>query len=148
MEETDVKGGYYLPLIARKLPNYKFIVVASRHSDSLPGMPKNIHLWGRAKTQEELSQLYSEADVTLLLSKRETFSMVTAESLCCGTPVVGFKAGGPESIAPPDKCIFVANADINGIANALSTMSSYKVDVGDMYDKTYMTNLFLHNYSK
>ncbi len=25
--------------------------------------------------------------------------MVTAESLCCGTPVVGFTAGGPESIA-------------------------------------------------
>ena len=47
------------------------------------------------------------ADITLLTSKKETFSMVTAESLCCGTPVVGFKAGAPEEIAIDNYSDFV-----------------------------------------
>jgi glycosyltransferase involved in cell wall biosynthesis len=37
--------------------------------------------------------------------------MIVAESLCCGTPVVGFKAGGPESIAIDDYCVFVQFLD-------------------------------------
>ena len=76
-------------------------------------------MFRRAKSQEELAKLYSEADVTLILSRRETFSMVTAESLCCGTPVVGFKAGGPESIAIPEASIFVEYGEINSLVGAL-----------------------------
>ena len=37
--------------------------------------------------------------------------MVTAESLCCGTPVVGFKAGGPETIALLEWSCFVEYGD-------------------------------------
>lgn len=147
MEETDVKGGRYLLQIATSLPDYKFIVVASLMSASLPTMPENVQLWGRAKTQEELAQLYSEADITLLLSKRETFSMVTAESLCCGTPVIGFRAGGPESIALAEYCEFVEYGDISLICSSLNTMSqgsktilsSYAID---QYSVLKMTHLF------
>ena len=99
-------------------------MVASRASSELEVMPDNVKLWGRAKTQEELAQLYSEADMTLLLSRRETFSMVTAESLCCGTPVVGFKAGGPESIAIPTASSFVEYGDIDALINQLRKETS------------------------
>lgn len=74
---------------------------------------------GPAKTQVELAKLYSEADCTLLLSKRETFSMPTAESLCCGAPIVGFKAGGPESFAPKEYADFVEYGDINMLCKCL-----------------------------
>ena len=59
-----------------------------------------------------MAELYRTADVTVLTSKRETFSMVVAESLCCGTPIVGFKAGGPESITIPEYSSFVEFGDI------------------------------------
>lgn len=144
MEETDVKGGRYLPQIAKMLPDYKFIVVASRHSTSLPEMPSNVQLWGRAKTQEELSQLYSEADVTLLLSRRETFSMVTAESLCCGTPVVGFKAGGPESIAPSDICSFVEFGELDRIVEVCKSVTDR--NVVDLFKQESMAYCYLDIY--
>lgn len=118
-EETDLKGGRFLLSIADSLPEYKFIVVASRTAKNLRHMPSNIQMWGQAKTQDELAQIYSEADVTLLLSRRETFSMVTAESLCCGTSVVGFKAGGPESIALTEYCTFVEYGQTQQITKAL-----------------------------
>lgn len=121
LNENDLKGGRYLPEIARRLPDYKFLVVASSIPNNLPALPENIQVWGRAKSQLELAQLYSEADLTLLLSKRETFSMVTAESLCCGTPVVGFLAGGPESIAIPEYCRFVEYGNLEHLIDSFET---------------------------
>lgn len=41
--------------------------------------------------------------------------MVTAESLCCGTPVVGFKAGAPEMITLPQFSCFVAQGDTDAL---------------------------------
>lgn len=120
LNEKDLKGGRYLPIMAQKHPDCKFVVVASRTNGSIGQLPSNVQLWGRAKSQEELAQLYSEADATILFSKRETFSMVTAESLCCGTPVVGFQAGGPESIALTGYSWFVEYANIQELSNALN----------------------------
>lgn len=121
MDKNDVKGSHYLTEIASKLPDFKFIVVAGRTDKNMPALPANIQQWGRAKTQVELAQLYSEADVTLLLSRRETFSMVTAESLCCGTQVIGFEAGGPESIAM-SCCRFVEQGNVSLLIEALQTI--------------------------
>ena len=45
--------------------------------------------------------------------------MVTAESLCCGTPVVGFKAGAPEQIAIPEYSRFVEFGNLNELKEAI-----------------------------
>ena len=73
--------------------------------------PSNVIAIPFTRNQQELAEYYSLADVTLLTSKRETFSMVTAESLCCGTPLVAFKAGGPESIALEGGALFCDYGD-------------------------------------
>lgn len=62
-------------------------------------MPDNVILLGKVTNQELLAKYYSMANLTILTSQFETFSMVCAESLCSGTPVVGFKAGAPEQIS-------------------------------------------------
>lgn len=117
-----VKGSNYLVKLAEALPEQKFIVVGTitKNTDNLP---PNMYVWGKAKDQNELAELYSSAKLTLIVSRRETFSMVTAESLCCGTPVVGFKAGGPESIAIPEASVFVEQRDVNALADAILALS-------------------------
>lgn len=45
--------------------------------------------------------------------------MPVAESLCCGTPVVGFKAGGPETITIPEYSKFVEYDDTNALENVI-----------------------------
>lgn len=121
-DPLDQKGGKYLIEIARLCQNYDFIIVASKSSFSSGQLPANVSFLGRTSSQDQLCKIYNEADVTLVLSKRETFSMVTAESLCCGTPVVGFKAGGPESIAINDFSEFVNYGDVGGVINAIKRM--------------------------
>ncbi|MBQ6307009.1 MAG: glycosyltransferase [Bacteroidales bacterium] len=140
--ETDLKGGRYVPIMAKQHPDYKFIVVASRNERNIGDMPSNVQLWGKAKTQDELSQLYSEADATILFSKRETFSMVTAESLCCGTPVVGFKAGGPESIALQKYSSFVEYGDVQALSDTLDQC------LDTTYDKSEISKKAISSYSE
>lgn len=123
----DVKGGYYLVELAKKMPDLTFLIVCTT-ARRIESLPFNIVVWGKAKDQEELAHLFSQAQMSIIVSRRETFSMVTAESLCCGTPVVGFKAGGPESIAIKDASCFVEHGDVDKLAKAIREMSSISID--------------------
>ena len=46
----------------------------------------------------ELQLVYNCSDITLVTSKYETFSQVTLESICSGTPVIAFDLSGPKDI--------------------------------------------------
>lgn len=113
------KGGNFIIELAKRLvnKNIKFIAVGFDGDEN--SLPQNIIGVRHTKNQEELAKYYSMADVTVLTSKRETFSMVCAESLSCGTPVVGFKAGAPEDIALKDYSEFVDYGDVDALETVL-----------------------------
>lgn len=50
--------------------------------------------FGRIETDEVLAAIYSAADLFLLPSLEDNLPNVMIESICCGTPGVGFKIGG------------------------------------------------------
>mgnify|MGYP000949492470 CR=1 FL=1 len=54
--------------------------------------------------------------------------MVCAESLSCGTPVVGFKAGGPESIGLADYCEFVEYPNLDKLQDCVMNWIDKKID--------------------
>lgn len=135
------KGGDHIVDLARRMPDVNFVVVAS-YSDVTGDLPANLLLWGRAASQAELAALYTAADATVIASKRETFSMIVAESLCCGTPVAGFKAGGPETIGMPEYTRFVGYGDTTALQQALSDTLSQNIDRKELADAA------AHRYSK
>ena len=118
-DPSHIKGGYYILQLAEMLneENVK-VIVAGRYEESL-AVPDNVILLGQVQDQGELARYYAMADVTVLTSRKETFSMVTAESLCCGTPVVGFEAGAPEMIAIPEYSAFVPYGDLEALSEAV-----------------------------
>ena len=107
------KGGKYVLELAKRLENsdIRFIIIG--FNGKKDELPKNVIAIKQIKNQKELAEYYSMADITLLTSKRETFSMVCAESLACGTPVIGFNAGAPETIAIKKYSSFVEYGDID-----------------------------------
>ena len=131
-DPNHLKGGCYVLELAKKMPEVQFIV-AGPYPQGIQ-VPENMILLGRVADQTRLAKLYSMADVTLLTSKRETFSMVTAESLCCGTPVVGFKAGGPEEIAIPEYSAFVEQGDMDIL------YKNTKIALSNEYNKSELAN--------
>ena len=53
-----------------------------------------INYTGIVYDEKKMSDLYNEADVFLLPSREDNLPNSMVESLCCGTPVVGFAVGG------------------------------------------------------
>ena len=118
---APIKGGRYVIELAKRMPEVKFIVVGIK-KEEIQDLPNNIIPISHTSSKTELAKFYSLANVTVLTSYRESFSMVTAESLCCGTPVVGFKAGAPETIAIPEYSKFVDYGDIDRLQYALNSI--------------------------
>lgn len=148
LDKENLKGGYYVMEIARRMPNIIFVVVATEYRNC-ESLPSNVYFWGKAKDQLELSELYSQASVTLLTSKRETFSMICAESLCCGTPVVGFMAGGPESIAIPQYSSFVDYPNLDAIQMAMNDMlqrDMNSIEIAEQAQSLYSINSMTEGY--
>lgn len=112
-EKDHPKGGWYLVQLAKRMPEVTFCVAGRATAGE--SLPDNLKLLGVITDQQVLAQLYRRAKVSVLVSKRETFSMPCAESLSCGTPVVGFKAGAPEQIALEPYSDFVEFGDLDGL---------------------------------
>lgn len=153
-----IKGGKYVLELAKRFensnPEIKIIVIG--YNGDKQNLPSNIIPVQFTRDQAELAQYYSLADITLLTSTRETFSMVTAESLCCGTPVVGFQAGGPESITIPEFSSFVPFGDLEKLEEAVLNLISMKKtnfnnEISELakmrYSKEIMVNQFVEIYN-
>ena len=147
------KGGHYVLKLAKLLEdeNVKF-VIAGEYSEDLV-VPENVILLGRINDQTTLAKYYSMADITLLTSKRETFSMVTAETLCAGTPLVAFYSGAPEQICIKEYCKFVEYGNLDELKNAVLEALSInwnKDEISavakDKYDKKKMIDKYLEHY--
>lgn len=115
----DIKGGRYLLELAKRFDGEPIVFVIARNIGSVDVLPSNILDLGRIRDPDILAQLYSTASVTLITSQKETYSMVCAESLCCGTPVVGFRSGAPELISIREYSEFVEFGNIDELEKAL-----------------------------
>ncbi|KAF0091902.1 MAG: hypothetical protein FD141_86 [Fusobacteria bacterium] len=125
--KSEIKGGKYIQELAKRLinENIKIIVIGNEHNMDLPS---NVIDVGRVYDQKVLAAYYSLADLTILTSKRETFSMICAESLSCGTPVVGFKAGAPEEISISDFSEFVEYGDMEQLERSINVWLNRKTE--------------------
>lgn len=153
-DPEHIKGGYYLLQLAKAMlgKNVRF-VVAGEYEKNL-SVPENVTLLGRISDQTQLAKLYSMADVTLLTSKKETFSMICAESLSCGTPVVGFEAGAPEQISLKEYSAFVPWGDVEELQKALENMLDKHFDKQEIasaacvYAKSHMIDEYYKVYDR
>jgi glycosyltransferase involved in cell wall biosynthesis len=153
---NSIKGGKYIIELAKKLRNDKIKIIIVGYDCYGIELPLNIIPIKYTQNQKELAQYYSMADVTVLTSKKETYSMICAESLSCGTPVVGFKAGAPELISLKEYSEFVEYGDTDSLEKAIKYWMNKKSKIKEMlssiskayYSKETMYKKYLKIYSK
>ena len=105
-EEKGLNDFIYL---AEKTIGIADVVLVGRHSSI--DHPENLHFLDYTKNREELSELYSVADVFVNPSRMETFGLVTVEAMACGTPVVGYANTGTKELIKEDCGKLVENGN-------------------------------------
>ena len=145
----DRKGGRYLLELAKRfLGQDVLFVVAGKYTLGLE-VPENMKLLGLVSDQKVLAEYYAMADITVVTGERETFNMPVAESLCCGTPVAGFFAGGPESIAIARYSRFVEHANVDALQAqvcALLEQNFSKEEIAAEAKKVYAAEVMAKEY--
>lgn len=142
-DPDHLKGGWYVLELAKRMRGLPVVfLIAGKYRLSEP-VPENVILLDKIEDQQMLARYYSIADATLLTSKKETFSMVCAESLCCGTPVFGFEAGGPEMISLKGYSRFAKNGDIDALEALLKAYLS-----GGKFESDAIAREAMQTYSK
>ena len=81
--------------LANRLDEKKYRIVLVGTNDTIDKqLPKNIISVHRTQNQQELSEIYSAAELFINPTREENFPTVNMESLACGTPVLTFRTGG------------------------------------------------------
>lgn len=127
-DPAHIKGGFMVLELAKRLQDLPVRFLVAGDYQLRGAVPENVTLLGKIRDRKILARQYCRGDITLLTSKKETFSMVCAESLCCGTPVVGFEAGAPEMVALPQWSEFVPAGDLDALEQAVRRWLFKSVD--------------------
>ena len=152
---SAIKGGVYVLELAQRFEGEPvvFIVLGANYKSGK--LPCNMLFIPHINDQLMLAKYYAMADVCLLTSQRETFSMVCAESLCCGTPIVGFEAGGPETISLRAYSEFVPQGNLDMLESALrhcleskTSAVAIQYQAHECYNRNRMYDDYLRIYMK
>lgn len=149
--ENDIKGGKYVIELAKYLKAKNVRVLVAALSVEVEKEYENLQFVGSITEPQKLAELYSLANVVVIASKRETFSMPTAEALMCGTAVAGFYAGGPETIAISQYSRFCEYGDIDALcANVMELIEcTYNRErIAEAARKRYSKEVMCWKYSE
>lgn len=139
------KGGRWVLDIARQMINLPitFIMIGVKDPDKLDKVD-NVIVLPPLVDQKKLADFFSISNIYLITSQSETFSLTTAESLACGTPVLGFDSGGPAEVAPVPYGKFVPYGNVAELKEMLFDFFSGRLHLASRSDCVQFARL---NYS-
>lgn len=115
---------------------------------------KVIYFHGR-KNNEEVYGWLGRAAFVVVNSNFETFSVVTAEALACGKPVIATICGGPEEIITSQTGILIQKGDSLSLEQAVNTMLDthakfnpelLRLSIKNRFSREIIGELFLKRY--
>lgn len=94
------------------------------------------------KTKQEVAEHMRQADIFVLSSLFETFSVTAAEALLTGTPVLATRCGGPEEFVSDDVGLTVPSRDAKALCDGLNYMLDHLEGFSPNYISNYAASLF------
>lgn len=118
------KGVHYFIELARKFEcNNDYCFVNVGYDGSTKELPKNYLAMPFVANQDDLSELYSVADLAMITSLSDTMPNTSLEALSCGTPVCGFKITGIPYVAECPMGIFVKPGSVDELAKVVLSLN-------------------------
>lgn len=95
------------------------IVLVGLSQKQLNTLPNGIKGLRRTNNQQELTALYSLANIYVNPTYADNFPTTNLEALACGTPVITYDTGGSPEAIDEKTGVVVAQGDVDGIINAI-----------------------------
>lgn len=125
--------------LADRLPEVQILMVGNMPEDVK--LPQNILSIPATSSIDTLVDYYNLGDVFFNPSTRETFGLVTAEALSCGTPVIGYNATATPELVKPQCGKIVEVGDIDEVIRLLKIIKTNGMQFNEC--RHFVTNNFL-----
>lgn len=162
----EIKGTDLLPNIAEKLRsfNINFIIIqigGLANNDFLNKIKNTIaekkleKYFYFLESSENLLHLYKKSDIFLMISRQESFSLVTIEAIENNVPVISFRNnGGPNEILGKDYPFYANFLDTDDVVRniikitknrtlAIDEINKIKINIEQLYNKEKNINSIL-----
>ena len=127
----------------RKRLDDKFALVIVGTEQKLDG----IITIGRTEDQRQLAGIYTAADIFFSPSLEETFGLVTAEAIACGTAVIVYNATACPEIVCENNGFIVEPRNIDQVVKCINENYNKNLDVQFSND-IFSTEIMIDNYHK
>ena len=125
---SKVKGGHHLGDLFKYLDHSKYMIVAVGQ-DKERLLSNNVLHIEHLNGPSEMAKFYNSIDCLFIPTYCDSFSMVKAEALACGKPVVTFNTGGaPELIQDGINGFVVPQGDIHQAAAKINWIKTKGID--------------------
>lgn len=132
---------------------YKIVIVGltEEQKEALPDSVLGIE---RTANADELAEIYSAAEVFVNPSREETFGMVTAEALSCGTPAVVYNTTASPELIDKNTGVAVTVGNIKQLYAAIKEINKEKMSAAcverarNLFDKEKNQRKYIDIYSR
>lgn len=105
--------------LAKRLEDAYQIVLVGTTEEIDKNLPAGIISIHRTESVNRLAELYSAADLFVNPTRDETFGLVNAEALACGTPIITFRSGGSPEVIDERSGLIVDRDDVDAMESAI-----------------------------
>lgn len=118
------KGLDQLLALSNKLQKDDVIVLIGIAPDQQKSLPNNVIGVSVIKNQNLLTQWYSTADVYINFSVEETFGLVVAEAMACGTPAIVMNSTACPEVMDTNTGFVVEPSDLEAVKAAIEEIKT------------------------
>ena len=138
------KKGFNDFIALRKKLNHEFDVILIGTDDRIAEICRENRIipLPRISNKDVLAEYYSSCTIFLNLSKEETFGLVTAEAMACGTSVIGYDTTGTRELLKESENILVPVGDIVALENAIYTIMKNDIEKISMNNANRIKELY------
>lgn len=117
---SELKGlKAFIELAKNHFDNRTVIILLGLTEKQIRSLPENIIGIGTIENVDELAEFYSLAEVFVNPSIAESFGLVTAEALACGTPVVAYNVTATPELVKEGTGFVVEKNDISMLHSSI-----------------------------
>lgn len=106
--------------LSKEIDSETIIILVGLSHKQIKNLPKNIIGISRTENIQELTELYSAANIYVNTSVEETFGLTTAESLSCGTPAVVYNVTACPEVITESTGFIIEKNNIKELLRAIS----------------------------